>query len=182
MDPWIFKPWIKWCYPHFEHLYEGDEYYYQLFRRYFFMQKILRINGSVPWPVDFRSMVIDWKKIQKAPTTYPGGSPGCYINASGGLIIGEQVTIGPNVVIATVNHSHHDYRKTASKKGVKIGNRVWIGANCSIVPGANIGDDVTIGAGCYIRSEIPANSIVKQSDEQLIIIPKKSKENDEKGN
>ncbi len=165
---------MRLAYPNFQNLYPEDVYYFQLFKRYFFFQKILRINGSVPWPVDFRSQIVSWKQIKKDKTSYPGGSIGCYINASGGLTIGQNVIIGPNTIIATTNHSMSDHTKTASVKGVSIGDNVWIGANCSIVPGAKIGNNVTVGAGCYIKSEIPANSIVKRTSTAQEIVPKKT--------
>jgi len=161
LDNIVFKPLMKLFYPKFTNLYPGDVFYFQLFRRYFFFQKVLRINGSVPWPVDFRSHLIDWKNIQKDDFSYPGGSIGCYINASGGLTIGNNVIIGPNVVIATTNHSLHDHTKKAQTKGVTIGENVWIGAHCSILPGTVIGDNTTIGAGCVVKGSIPSNSVVK---------------------
>ena len=173
-DRLVFKTIMRIAYPKFQNLYPGDVYYFQLFKRYFFFQKILRINGSVPWPVDFRSQIINWKLIKKDKTSYPGGSIGCYINASGGLTIGKNVIIGPNTIIATTNHSVNDHTKTASGKGVVIGDDVWIGANCSIVPGAIIGNNVTVGAGCYIKTEIPANSIVKRTSNAQEIVPKRT--------
>lgn len=170
----VFKPIIGLAYPRFQNLYEKDVFYFQLFRRYFFFQKILRINGSVPWPVDFRSQVINWKEITKDNSSYPGGSMGCYINATGGLTIGSNVIIGPNTIIATTNHAHNDHTKTGHIKGVSIGDNVWIGANCSIVPGAKIGDNVTVGAGCYIKSEIPDNVVVKRATSAQEIQQKKT--------
>lgn len=178
LDNSIFKIWVKLAYPNFVNLYPNQTYYFQIIKRYFFLQKIFRINGSVPWPVDFRSQIIDWDKIEKDKSSYPGGSIGCYINASGGLKIGKNVIIGPNTIIATTNHSHHDHTKTTSTKGVEIGDNVWIGANCSIVPGAKIGNNVTIGAGCYIKSNIPDNVIVRQKESQLEIIEKRSNTKD----
>ena len=178
LDQVIFKTWVKLAYPNFTNLYPGQTYYFQIIKRYFFFQKILRINANVPWPVDFRSQIIDWDKIEKDKTSYPGGSIGCYINASGGLKIGQNLIIGPNTIIATTNHSFHDHAKTSSKKGVEIGNNVWIGANCSIVPGAKIGNNVTIGAGCYIKSVIPDNVIVRLNDSSFEIINKRTSTGD----
>jgi len=169
----VFKPIMRLFYPKFKNLYEGQVSYFYLFRRYFFFQKILRINGSVPWPVDFRSQIIGWRNIQRDDFSYPGGSIGCYINATGGLTIGTNVIIGPNTVIATTNHSKHNHTEVSKNKGVSIGDNVWIGANCSLVPGAKIGDNVTVGANCYIRTEIPGDSTVKLQNNSIQIVPKK---------
>lgn len=175
VDKVIFKPIIALAYPNFENLYPEQLYYFQLFKRYFIMQKLFRINGSIPWPVDFRSQVVDWDRIEKDRTSYPGGSMGCYIGATGGLKIGSHVIIGPNTIISTTNHSGTDYTSYGKTKGVIIGNNVWIGANCSIVAGTEIGDNVIIGAGCYVKGLIPANSLVKQSDTNLLISPRTPK-------
>jgi acetyltransferase-like isoleucine patch superfamily enzyme len=137
------------------------------------MQKIIGINRSVPWPVDFRSQIVGWKNIKKGIICDPGDSPGVYINASGGLAIGDNVAIAANTVIVTTNHYKYDHRKTYGKTGVTIGNNVWIGANCVLLAGTNIGDEVTIGAGCIISGDIPSKSTVKQNPAGLII---KSKE------
>ena len=147
-------------------------YNYQVLSRYFFFQKILRINGSVPWPVDFRSKVMGWEFIEKGICCDPGDNVGNYINAYGGIKFGNNVNIGPNTIFSSTNHYKYDDRKLAFIKGIEIGDNVWIGANCSITAGSKIGSNVTIGAGCVIRGEVPDNCTVVQGDNQLKIIPK----------
>ena len=93
----------------------------------------------------------------------PGDNNGVYINAFGGLSLGNNVNIGQNTTITTTNHNVYDHRKIGSKTGIEIGDNVWIRANCSIVAGVRIGDNVTIGAGCTVRKDIPSNSFVIQS-------------------
>jgi acyl-[acyl carrier protein]--UDP-N-acetylglucosamine O-acyltransferase len=172
LDEPFFKPLVLWLWPGYRRSKEGYMSYYQVFLQYFITQKVFRINGKVPWPVDFRSKVIDWQKIEKGTCSEPGDNMGTYINASGGLKIGNNVLMGPNVIIATTNHYKYDHRKTSKTKGVVIGDNVWIGANCSIVAGTEIGDNVTIGAGCYVRGRIPSNSTVTVDENSLKIIPK----------
>ena len=104
---------------------------------------------------------------------YDGDYIGVYINAHGGLKIGDNVAIGANTIIATTNHSIYDHRKKSDKKGIIIGNNVWIGANCCILAGVEIGNNVTIGAGCVIRDSIPSNSLVTQSSDAVTIKQKK---------
>ena len=138
------------------------------------MQKIVGFNRNIPWPVDFRSKIIGGEKIEKGIMCDPGDNPGIYINASGGLKLGDNVSIGHNTSITTTNHDIYDHRKTAEKKGVIIGSNVWVGSNCSIVAGVQIGDNVTIGAGCTIRKNIPSNSLVIQEASTITIIEKKA--------
>lgn len=41
------------------------------------------------------------------------------------------------------------------KRGITIGNDVWIGQNVVILPGIKIGNGVTIGAGSVVTKDIP---------------------------
>tara|TARA_B100000965_G_scaffold401525_1_gene425614 strand:- start:681 stop:1130 length:450 start_codon:yes stop_codon:yes gene_type:complete len=140
------------------------------------MQKIIGFNRGVPWPVDFRSKILGWEHIKKGIMCDPGDNIGVYINAYGGLKMGNNVNIGQNTTITTTNHNLYDHRQVGKKQGIIIGNNVWIGANCSIIAGVNIGDNVTIGAGCTIREDIPSNSIVIHNSNNLIIKEKKTYE------
>ncbi len=144
-----------------------------IFKRYYIMQKILGFNKNVPWPVHFTSMIIGWEKIEKGICCDPGDNIGIYINASGGLKLGNNVNIGQNTTITTTNHNKYDHRKLGYKTGIIIGNNVWIGANCSITAGVTIGDNVVIGAGCTIRENVPSNTVVISKSECLEYIPKK---------
>ena len=76
--------------------------------------------------------------------------------------IGNNVMIGPNVDIYTVNHpltieGRRKYKAQAFP--VTIGNDVWIAGRVVIMPGITIGDNVVIGAGAVVTHNIPDNSI-----------------------
>jgi len=172
LDDTIFKWIVKWLYPQYRRR-KGYQKNINILLRYAIPQKIFRINGSVPWPVDFRSKISGWQYIEKGICCDPGDNPGLYINASGGLKLGNNVAIAANTTITTTNHDMYDHRKISKVKGVEIGDNVWIGANCSIVAGVKIGNNVTIGAGCVIRKSIPDNSIVVMDEKGLRIIKKK---------
>jgi maltose O-acetyltransferase len=78
------------------------------------------------------------------------------------VTIGDQVFIGPNVVISTAAHPIDPVTRVSGvefAKPIVIGNRVWIGASVVILPGVTIGDDVTIGAGSVVTRSIPANCV-----------------------
>jgi len=172
IDDSIIRHFVKWLWPQYKRPRTGYMKSYQVLQQYFWAQKILRINGAVPWPVDFRSKIVDWPNIDKGICCDPGDNPGIYINASGGLKLGNNVNIGQNTILTTTNHYKYDHRKKSHTKGIAIGDNVWIGANVSIVAGTTIGDNVTIGAGCFIKGEIPSNTTVIVSDKSLEIIPK----------
>ena len=44
-------------------------------------------------------------------------------------------------------------------KPISIGNNVYVGINCTILPGVTIGDNVIIGAGSVVTRDIPSNSV-----------------------
>lgn len=77
--------------------------------------------------------------------------------------IGDYVMIGPNTLISTVGHplSPQGRReKKANSAPVTIGNDVWIGGNCTVLPGVTIGNNVIIAAGAVVTKDIPDNCIV----------------------
>ena len=76
--------------------------------------------------------------------------------------IGDNVMIGPNVVLCTGTHpvSPRLRAKEAQyNKPVKVGSGVWIGANTMVMPGVTIGENSIIGAGSVVTKDIPANSL-----------------------
>ena len=77
--------------------------------------------------------------------------------------IGNDVMIGPGTCIITVNHplSPKGRRNHLGiAKPVIIGNDVWIGANCTILPGVTIGNNVVIAAGSVVTKDVPDNCVV----------------------
>jgi len=173
IDDTIFRILIKIIYPQYQRQRKGYSYNFIILKNYFFMQKIIGFNRSIPWPVDFRSKILGWKHIKKGVMCDPGDNIGIYINAYGGLTLGDNVNIGQNTTITTTNHNIYNHKEMSDKKGVIIGNNVWIGANCSILAGVTIGDNVTIGAGSTIRDNIGSNKIVIQDKNYLIKKEKK---------
>lgn len=77
--------------------------------------------------------------------------------------IGDYVMIGPNTMISTVNHPLSPLARRkhlASAKAVTVGNDVWIGGNCTILPGVTVGNNVIIAAGAVVTKSIPDNCLV----------------------
>ena len=75
--------------------------------------------------------------------------------------IGNNVLIGPNVMISTAGHPLDAIERRKTEYGIKIciGNDVWIGGNVSVLPGVNIGNNSVIGAGSVVTHNIPDNSV-----------------------
>ena len=86
---------------------------------------------------------------------------GCKFQDQGGIYIGDDVLIGHNVVMATLNHDENPKnRANLIAAPIKIGNKVWIGSNATILPGVTIGDGAIIAAGAIVTKDVEENSIV----------------------
>ena len=108
-DNSLFRLWVKAAYPQYKRQRNGYMYNFEVIRRYFFMQKIIGFNRNIPWPVDFRSKIMGVEYIQKGIMCDPGDNIGIYINAYGGLQLGNNVNIGQNTTITTTNHNIYDH-------------------------------------------------------------------------
>lgn len=85
---------------------------------------------------------------------------GCVMLDVGRITIGDNVLFGPNVSLYTAGHPiHPESRKSGYEYGIsiKIGDNVWIGGSCVILPGVTIGNNVVIGAGSVVTKDIPDN-------------------------
>ena len=86
---------------------------------------------------------------------------GCCFQDQGGIEIGDDVLIGQQVVIATLNHDFNPQNRASMYHSpVKVGNRVWIGAHATICPGVSIGDNSIIAAGAVVTKNVPEGCVV----------------------
>lgn len=84
---------------------------------------------------------------------------------SGPVFIGNDVMMGPEVVIYTTNHEHSScdipmrLQGITERKEVIIEDDVWIGRRAIILPGVRIGKGSIVGAGAVVSKTIPPYSI-----------------------
>ncbi|MEX1447569.1 acyltransferase [Enterococcus sp. C76] len=96
------------------------------------------------------------------------------IVASGGLEIGKDVMIGPEVMIFTQNHSIPSSELKLIEGGIEqkkviINDDVWIGARVIILPGAVIGKGTVIAAGTVVPGKkYPENVILGGNPAKII--------------
>lgn len=87
--------------------------------------------------------------------------PNTVLDGSGGLEIGDNVSISAGVQI----YSHHTVEWATSggkaqprKAPTKIGSRVYIGPNAVIQMGVTIGDGAVIGAMAFVNRDVPSGA------------------------
>ena len=82
----------------------------------------------------------------------------------GGVVIGNDCLLGPDVFIVSENHTFDSrsapiLNQPGSRDAVVIGDDCWLGAGVKIMPGVTIGDGAVIGAGAVVTKSVPAYSI-----------------------
>ena len=94
---------------------------------------------------------------------------GCRFQDTGGITIGDGTLIGHGSTITTLNHAEDpDRRADMTPAPVSIGQKVWLGANVTVVPGVTIGDGAIVAAGAVVTRDVPANAIVGGVPARLI--------------
>ncbi len=74
--------------------------------------------------------------------------------------IGDDVIMGNKVQLIAHDFSLMHHTGYARFGRILIGNRVFIGANSTILMNVHIGNDVIIGAGCLVNKDIPDGCVV----------------------
>ena len=91
----------------------------------------------------------------------------------GKVFIGKKCSIANNSSIIGSNHVFSDVKVSIKsqgmdRKGIQIGNDVWIGANVVVLDGISIGDGCVVGAGAVVTKSVPPCSIVVGNPGRII--------------
>ena len=86
---------------------------------------------------------------------------GCNMQDQGGIYIGDDVLIGHNACLVTLNHDvNPDSRADMFPQPIHIKNKAWIGSNATVLPGVTIGENSIVAAGAVVTRDVPDNTIV----------------------
>jgi len=94
----------------------------------------------------------------------------CTFYDLGGLDIGDDVMIGPNVSIITSGHPVAPSRRHAgvTARPIAIGRNVWIAAGATIIGGVTVGENSVVAAGAVVTKDVPPNSLVGGNPARII--------------
>ncbi len=94
----------------------------------------------------------------------------CTLYDLGGVDIGDDVMIGPNVSLITSGHPIEPSRRHAAvvAKPIVIGNNMWIAAGVTIIGSVTVGENSVVAAGSVVTRDVPANSLVAGNPARLI--------------
>lgn len=76
------------------------------------------------------------------------------------ISIGDDVTLANKVQLLAHDDSIRVYTGFSRVGRIDIGDRVFVGANSTILMNTKIGNDVVIGAGSVVTKDIPDNCVV----------------------
>ncbi len=147
--------WLLWP----AYVREGNCHAFGIVLKFWIIQKVLRINSRVPWPVDPTSRVMCPENIDRGSRT-PGMAKGCHIDGRNGIIFGENVWVGPRVSIISMNHNIHAFDEYVTCKPVRIGRDSWLATNCVILPGVELGPHTIVAAGAIVSRSYPEGNVV----------------------
>jgi maltose O-acetyltransferase len=88
--------------------------------------------------------------------------------------MGDNVMMGPDVIILTGNHVYDSrllpmrLQGGSEDKPVVINDDVWIGARVIILPGVHIGRGAILGAGAVVTENVPEYAIVAGNPARVI--------------
>lgn len=129
--------------------------------QFFYFQRVLRINGNVPWPVHWSSIVMQPERIEiDGMRPFLGYMPGMYIQGINGIKIGKNLRTGPGVKIISASHSLSNYDRHDKKDSIEIGDNCWLAADVVILPGVKLGNHVVAAAGAVVTKSFPSNCLV----------------------
>jgi acetyltransferase-like isoleucine patch superfamily enzyme len=88
------------------------------------------------------------------------------LRAGGGDIrIGRSCLVSQFCTLVASNHAIarsqpiQEQGADPGRAGITIGNDVWLGAGCAVLPGVTIGDGAVVGANAVVNRDVPAFEI-----------------------
>jgi len=94
----------------------------------------------------------------------------CTFYDLGGIDIGDEVMIGPNVSLITSGHPLEPSRRRDGvvARPIVIERNVWIAAGATIIGGVTVGENAVVAAGSVVTRDVPPDTLVAGNPARVI--------------
>ncbi len=98
-------------------------------------------------------------------------APRCILGAGGGIRIGRNVMLAGHLLAE--NHEFDDpersvYEQGVRRRGIVIGDDVWVGTGAIVLDGVTVGQGAVIGAGAVVTRDVPPLAIAVGNPARVI--------------
>jgi len=95
---------------------------------------------------------------------------GCTAMDLGGITIGDDVMIGPNVHLISSGHpvDPATRRSQITLAPIRIERGVWIAAGATVLQGVTVGEDAVVAAGAIVTKDVPPRTLVAGNPARMI--------------
>ncbi|MBN2167369.1 MAG: acyltransferase [Marinilabiliaceae bacterium] len=111
-------------------------------------------HRKISWPVHPSTQIKAPENI-KIGTLAPGLAVNCYIDARNGIELEENVWIGPNVSIISMDHDINNYDQYVKESPIIIQKNSLLTSGCKILPGVVLGEHTIVAAGTVVTKSFP---------------------------
>jgi acetyltransferase-like isoleucine patch superfamily enzyme len=93
---------------------------------------------------------------------------GCLLYTTGGLTIGENVSISSGVWLVTGTHDINDPGFSDNYQPIAIEDYAWIGVRATILAGVTVGKGAVVMAGAVVARDVPPYAVVGGVPAQVV--------------
>lgn len=84
----------------------------------------------------------------------------CYLDGRGEIVIGDNVSLSPEVHLITASHDLNSKDFRYISKPIHIHNFVWIGSRATIMPGVILGEGCVVATGAVVTKNVEEYDVV----------------------
>lgn len=94
---------------------------------------------------------------------------GCYIDGRNGIVLGDNVWVGPRVSIISMDHDLLDYTQYKTERPIRIGKNSLLTTNSIVLPGVELGPHTVVAAGAVVTKSFPEGNQVLAGNPARVI-------------
>jgi len=129
---------------------------FYIVRRLYFILLGMKIGQHSK--IDMAQYILNPKKIRIKKHSHI--NRGCFLDARGGIEIGNNVTISHKCNLVTGSHDINDKNFTLQLKPIFVSDYAFIGVGATILGGVKIGMGAVVCAGAVVTKDVEPYSVV----------------------